>query len=486
MERLIAFLLAALLLPFSPPKNQDTCVLRAMLIGSDTFVTQENTYPVAQNNLKNMQTLLQSDHRRYQDISIHYETITAPDRLQAEMRHVFAGCDENDISLIYFSTHGTMTESETGLYLSDGSAETLLSPQFLAHLLSDIPGTKILILDACNSGAFIGKGRNDTDLFHPFIGDDIYVITSASACEASWQWQSTQHGTSGGSYFTALLTDLLSGYHAADGNKDNTVTINEAFSCIRENIASSTPQRYPEDAADFPLYTYSTGTVTEQPAISGLTFDDTLLSAEESDVYFSFTVHRETQLYYQLVYYKEGKWDFDNAAFFHDTQESDGPLLPGRKQRKLSLAPQTNEDSGYVMIQLFSVDDEVPVLIGGRLLCVQPSGGSMQLQVETADGFDPCAGEEMCILVSHDTPCALSVTVRNASGKSIRRLAYAQPTRPLQFPSPATTFYWDGKDNQGRMAAPGKYYIQVQTTLGDTRFTAESDPFVLHTVSEEE
>lgn len=485
MQRILAVLFAMLLLPFSPPKANTASVLRAMLIGSDSFVTQENTYPIAENNLSGMQALLQSDERSYHQIGLYYETITTPDQLRDDLHRFFADCDDNDVSLLYFSTHGIMTENTAGLFLSDGTEEYLLTPQVLASMLSDIPGTKILILDACNSGAFIQKGLYPTNTAHPFISKNTYVITSAGACEASWQWQSTRRNVSGGSYFTTLLINGLSGYHAADINKDNTVTVNEAFSFICENMAASTPQCYPEDAGNFPLYAYSDSPASSRPAISGLTFDDTLLSAEQSDVHFSFTVHRQTQLYYQLVYYKEGKWDFENASFFHDTQEGDGSLSPGRKQRKLSLDTQNNKDSGYVMIQLFSVEEETPAFIGGRLLCIQPARGAVELQVTTSKGFDPSIGEELAILVSHDVPCALSVTVRNASGKSVRRLSYERPARPLQMESGATTFYWDGKDNQGAMAEAGKYYIQVQTTIGDTRFTAESDYFILDMIIED-
>lgn len=484
MKQMLAIFFAMLLLPFSSEKKVNSSVLRAMLIGSDHFITQENTYPIAGNNLNTLHTLLQSDYRQYQDVVVCYETIATPEMLAENMQHFFAGCDNNDISLFYLSTHGTVTDEACGLYLSNGTQETILPPQTLADLLSAIPGKKILLLDACNSGAFISKGTDNLETSHPFTGKDIYVITSAGACEASWQWQSNLHSTSGGSYFAALLSGGLSGYHAADTNRDLTVTINEAYAYIRENIAASTPQRYPENTADFPLYCYSPSESNALPPMSGLVFEDTLLSADQSDVHFSFTIHRETQLYYQLVYYKDGKWDFENAAFFHDTQEGDGPLSPGRKQRNLQLNTQNRDDSGYVMIQLFSVEADVPVFLGGRLLCIQPARGAVQLQVATADGFDPLFGEEMSILVSHDVPCALSVSVRDASGKVVRRLSYSLPTRPLQLSAPATVFYWDGTDNQGMMAPLGKYYIHVQASIGDNRFTAESAPFILDTIIE--
>ena len=145
------------------------------------------------------------------------------------------------------------------------------------------------------------------------------MITSAGGCEASWQWQSSGSNTAGGtSYFSALLMNGLGGYHAADINKDNTVTINEAYAFLLENCASSTPHRYPEDAQDAPLFLYHPEDSHALPPVSALTFEDTLLSSDQTDVDFSFTVHRDTRLFYQLVYYKDGKWDDGELTSNHN------------------------------------------------------------------------------------------------------------------------------------------------------------------------
>lgn len=483
MKIILSMLFAMLLFPLhalQETTQPDPVVLRALLIGSDSFITQENTYPIAKNNLNNLQELLSQDARHYQDIRILYEEINHPDKLAQAVNECFADADGNDISLFYFSTHGIMDPDVTGLYLSDGQEENLLHPEQLSVILTNIPGQKILLLDACNSGAFIGKGIETLSPRHPFTAPGIHVITSAGGCEASWQWQSSGSNTAGGtSYFSALLMNGLGGYHAADTNKDNTVTINEAYAFLLENCASSTPHRYPEDAQDAPLFLYHPEDSHALPPVSALTFEDTLLSSDQTDVDFSFTVHRDTRLFYQLVYYKDGKWDFENAAIFQDTQESGGVLKPGRKQRKIHLDTQDRSDSGYVILHLFSQENETPVFLGGRLLCVQPSAGEVALAVNTGPAFDPSADEELPILISHDMPCALSVTVRNASGKTVRRLSYAQPTRPLQLPSSGTTCYWNGLDSRNQPAPAGKYYIQVQATVGEARFTAESEYFNL-------
>ncbi len=486
IKRIISLVLAFFLSPCAVYTENDDVALRALLIGIDTFFTQENTYPIAETNLTSLADVLSRDGRTYRKISAYYDEIGHETALKRAVDDAFAGADENDVSVFFITTHGTFAEEKAGLYLCDGSEENILSPQSLADMLRPIPGKKIIILDACNSGAFIGKGMDALTVRHPFTGPDFFVITSAGGCEASWQWQSgDDHVLSGGSYFADVLVKGLTLRHAADQNRDGVVSINEMFAFLTTNYAASTPQRYPMDAADFPLYCFrdpNDGHVT----VSDITFDDTLLTGGISNLNFSFTVHQPVSLYYQLVYYQNGAWDFENAQLFQDLEGENALLSPGRKQRSLHLGTPSGSDSGYAMIQFFTMENNTPVFQGARLLCVQPERGEVQLHVETAASFRPWLGEEMSLLVSHNVPCSLSVSIRNASGKTVKRLSYAQPSRPQQLPVPSSPFYWDGTDNQGRPLPPGVYTAYVQVYIGDVRFTAESAPFTLEAEPEKE
>lgn len=480
MKRLLSIFLAFFLLPFSTPAESNETALRALLIGSDTFFTQENTYPIAQSNLTRLHQALSADTRTYQTIHTYYEEIGHITALENAVQSTFSQADENDVSLLYFSTHGTYQDGMAGLYLCDGSEENILSPNTLAAFLLTIPGKKILILDACNSGAFIGRGMDTLSASHAFTGPDVYVITSAGGCEASWQWQSDEQAAlSGGSYFADVLIKGLTDTHAADHNQDHIITVSEAFTYLSTNYAASTPQMYPLDCGDFPLYHYPETEIPTSVILSDITFEDTLLTAGSSDLHFSFTVHQPISLYYQLVYYHNGAWDFENAQMFQDLEGSLPQLTPGRKQRSLHLNTATGSDSGYAMIQFFTKENETPVFQGARLLCVQPETAALQLSVETAPAFRPAAMEEMSLLVHHDVPCALSVSIRSEEGKTIKRISYAVPSRPQQLPSPGSTFYWDGRDNQGQPAPVGQYTAYVHVWLGEEKYTAESIPFTL-------
>jgi hypothetical protein len=76
----------------------------------------------------------------------------------------FSGADDNDVSYFYFCGHGMNYEDISYLlpteimYTSPLSA--YISTNELESALSAIPGTKVVILDSCHSGGFIGKGKN--------------------------------------------------------------------------------------------------------------------------------------------------------------------------------------------------------------------------------------------------------------------------------------------------------------------------------------
>lgn len=482
-----------LLLPRFSALGESGPTLRGLLIGSDHFLTKEDTWPSTENNLKKLAHLMETDARGYLSLQVYYNEIATVPAFEAAVDHAFTGASPGDISLVYLSTHGVYDAAapitQAALYLSDGLEENLLTAQTLADCLKKIPGKKILLLDGCNTGAFIGKGLAQPTVSHPFTGDEFIVITSSGASEPSWQWQggtSSETGT-GGSYFADVLYHALGGRHAADLNKDQQITLQELFSYLTANCAASTPQRYPE--ADSPLVLFACADQQDVPAsplppITDITFEDTLLTAGQTDVLFHFTVHRPIALYYQVVYYHNGTWNFEEAQLFQDNESDNGLLAPGRKQRRLSLDMQDSRDHGYAMVQFLVMEDQVLSFQGARLLCVQPQLAEPALSVVTGAVFSPAVGEEMGIIVHHAVPCALSVTIRDSLGKTVRRLSYAQPSRPQQLSPHGSTFVWDGCDYLGRPAPEGEYTIHVDVRMESDRFTAQSLPFLLSNENE--
>ena len=68
----------------------------------------------------------------------------------------FGGATENDVSLLYYSGHGYADGSLVG---TDGSG---LKPESLRSAMDNIPGRKVIIVDACYSGTLIEEDGEQT------------------------------------------------------------------------------------------------------------------------------------------------------------------------------------------------------------------------------------------------------------------------------------------------------------------------------------
>ena len=167
-------------------------VRRALLIGCDTFVTQTETTPAAAMNVERMSRMLNTDMRGYADIAQMSAGVASRAQLVDAIHTVFGEAKEGDVSLLYICTHGLYdrVSFEPLLVLSDGQKEDNISAAALRMALDEIPGHKVVILDACNSGAFIGRGAYSGEVENAFAAPEYTVLTSAGAYEDSLLWSS--------------------------------------------------------------------------------------------------------------------------------------------------------------------------------------------------------------------------------------------------------------------------------------------------------
>lgn len=474
-RRLTAFVMACMLVLFTPFARASVLgdsERRALLVGCDDFVTHADTTPSARMNVRRMQDILRTDSRGYEGIYTYETGVSSVDFLLSAIIGAFAQADADDISLLYICTHGLndRISFEPGLVLSDGAKEETLSAAELRAALDAVPGQKVLILDACNSGAFIGKGEWDNRMKNWFQGEDYVVLTSAGASENSFSWSA---GQTGGSYFADGLSEGLR-TRAFDLDGDSVITLSEAYQGILETHGASTAQVYPQQS-DFPLFAYdpqekSTG---ERP-VSEIELDTNVLKADEDTLYFSFTVHRAVRVQYQLVYFKGGRWRFESPQVVTDTANGNGVLLPGRYQRSVTIVSEDDEPTGYVLLQIVATEGRRSTLAGSRLISVQPEYEDPRLRVETFAIFSPHTGEELAVRVAHDFPCNLTVIVRDKAGQMIRRLGYRVPSRPLGMEVEGSIFYWDGRDAAGEWAPDGEYYVEVSCKMGGNAYYENS------------
>ncbi len=82
-------------------------------------------------------------------------------QLNTALTGYVSGSQANDVFFFHYSGHGWYTQGQSNLYLSDGQS---MSVSELRQKLSAINGTKIVIIDACESGSFVNliEGRELT------------------------------------------------------------------------------------------------------------------------------------------------------------------------------------------------------------------------------------------------------------------------------------------------------------------------------------
>ena len=461
MRKRIGLWLAALfLLAFSSAAAEG--VNRALLIGTDLFVSMPPTAPAAEQNLIRMEQLLWN---RWPGMAGCRTVLNGPgsaEGLRSLMEEAFAGADEKDTSLIYCSTHGLRNrEGQAALLLSDGREEEQLTADNLARLLAGLPGRKVLILDACYSGGLIGKGMEGGE--NPFMGTDTLVLTSAGGREESALWMDESAGA-GGSWFLAALEAVVEGgAGAGDTDGDGYFSLRELRENIRALCGDSRACCWPEDSAE-PLF--SVGERNPDRTISDLRFqNDREEGLFRPKTELNFTAGAPFRLWYRMVYWKNGAWDFENAIQLPDRERSGGirgRLEPGEKQRTIRLTTVDGEDSGFALLQLMTVGEEGAAAAGSRRLALT-GDREIQVRLTCGEAFSPEKGEELKAYLETDGPCAVTVTVENEAGDTLRTLCAEEPCVPVAGENGRAwlELCWSGLKDDGETAEPGSYRLHA-------------------------
>lgn len=479
---ILAFFLGLTLL--SPALAETTS--RALLIACKEFSSQPDLGNATSGNLQIIASALLGASPR-PSIYIEDGTIGTLEALDAAVHSAFSEADENDLSILYLCTHGVLTSSDDAqvyLLLGDGQSETPLNAQNLYELISDIQGEKLLILDACHSGALIGRGSptsgtatpSEPTFITPFLMDSsIHVLASASGGESSWYYDSENLSTGALSYFASAVSSGLGlyGMPEADADGDGVVTLGELHRHLRVAVPSSSSQLLSSHADGLVLPT-SQRAMLSRP-LTGFSYGSSLLMTDDPTLEFSFTAAQETAVQYRLVDFDSGKWNWEEAQTFLDPGDNEsGKVFAGRKTRSLTLSDLSEQDSGYLMLQVFSVLNDELILCSERLIAVQSTQTDAQLFIDSRGALASPGSGELPITITLDIPAELTVSVMDAQGKLVRRLAQSRMTRP----GSATHLFWDGLDAQGEPVANGAYTITAEALLGGRRQKVSCDVMV--------
>ncbi|NLB89691.1 MAG: hypothetical protein GX786_00495 [Clostridiales bacterium] len=474
---------------------------RSLFVAGDLYVTEENTWPSFVNSAKLLASSFEKGTLPFlspPSSRIYSSSIKSVSGLRKAIRSTFFPADENDVSYFYISVHGIQPsgENNSGVYLllSDGTKEEKLTPTMLEEAFEGIKGTKVIIIDACHSGAFIGKGVSGGAVTAAFTDPSFKVLVSAGGSEKSWMYTPVQNASDFGTlnYFSSALAQGLGifGKPEADINRNGEITLKEVHKYLLNSYALSTPYVYPEND-DFVLFTYNPHEMISPQYHSSHPIVDvemasTIISSTSPTVSFSYTALVDTKVAYQLFYYKDNAWQLDYPDIKEDI-EKDGFIYAGRKSRTLHFTPperSSSFDYGYAMLQVVAFVDGLPVVQASRLLTVIPDAADPNIHVYTNSSFIPEKHFELPIFVRHSYPCKLSVAILDEKGATVMPLVNKEATRPSNALPKGSFFYWDGIDLQGNFLPQGSYRIQVKAFLGKNTFQYTSSPILVIRESE--
>lgn len=483
MKRLFA-LLGVLFLTFAPHISH--AETRALLVACSDFVTQPDLGSDTSGNVQMIASALLGASPRIAGLSIEDGTIGTGAELAASIGHAFSEADEDDLSILYLCTHGILSSSDDSLaylLLGNGEAESTLSGEELCAMLAPVQGDKLLILDACYSGALIGRGMAAQDIAalpsaaEPFLRDtSLHVLTSAGGQESSWYYDSAMLSSGAVSYFASALSSGLGLYGdaEADLNGDGEVTLTELQRHLNAAVPSSACQLLSAspDALALPAVH---APMLSRP-LAGFSYGELLLTADAPALDFSFTVTGDTAVQYRLIDYENGHWNWEAAKTFLDGGEGGSQLLaPGRKTRTLMLTDIAPEESGFLMLQVFSLQNGELQLCSERLIAVQPESTQTTLGISCPDSFVSGRGE-LPIAIDCAIPAEITVSILDADGALVRRICRSLLTHPA--PDDVTRLYWDGKDAQGSFVPEGNYTITSDAVLCSQRVKASAQVHV--------
>ena len=348
-------------------------VTRCLLIGCDRFVSMPGTEPASANNVETMEALLKDFLPESTTVIRQMNgpgTVAGFEQIVAD---AFRRARKEDTALIYLSTHGLLTDGQMSLLLSDGEKEEELFPETLRGILDEVTGRKVLILDACHSGAVIGCGWDGENAFEH---SDCRVLVSSSAMEDSWFWNTETDEYTGTGYFTAAMDRALraSDPEQIDSDGNGEVSLKELTGRLQEIHGASTVYCFPEESKE-KLFSIPTDRKTGS-RLQGVSFGGPSPEGDALILPIRFRAGESVRVMYQLVPGRNGKWDFEHAVKLPDKEKTGlirGLLSPGEKERKIRLSVSSIGDDGRALLQIISYngDNLIPSVEAGTVISIQ-------------------------------------------------------------------------------------------------------------------
>ncbi|MEV6427349.1 type VII secretion protein EccCb [Nocardia sp. NPDC051463] len=174
--------------------------------------------------------------------------------IERSIERLFRGAEPEDVVLLYFSGHGLRTRQN--LYLATSNTDpqllssTAVSSTFIRELIRDsAAAAKIILLDCCYSGAFLGadvvkSAPNIDDVGRELAaGDGICVLTASSAVETAEDGRAGSDQSAPLSVFTSALVKGI-GTGLAD-NGSGLIGTHDLWTYVSADVRGRTSRQTP-------------------------------------------------------------------------------------------------------------------------------------------------------------------------------------------------------------------------------------------------
>lgn len=163
----------------------------------------------------------------------------------------------HDVFVFYVAAHGIaldgvyyMIPQELVIRNEDDIRRSAINQDMLQKWLSSIPVHKsVVLLDTCNSGAFVNAGARG--LAEKTAIDKLIRATGRVTIAASASNQEALEGYEGHGVFTYVLLKALEGLADKNGNQDSVISINEISEYVADEVPKLTMDRWGRE--QFPM-----------------------------------------------------------------------------------------------------------------------------------------------------------------------------------------------------------------------------------------
>ncbi|MBA7514588.1 hypothetical protein ES705_06620 [subsurface metagenome] len=278
--------------------TQNEVVYRALCVGVGDYIQgSDNDLSAPPYDVDKIRQILQqcrfsTSNTIFSNISYLKDWQATKSNILQGIASIFSGADSDDVSYFYFSGHGSLVGNTSYICPADMTSfvDSVISVNELENTLRSIPGTKVVFIDACHSGGFIGKGVEEMQIskekLESFNDEVINVFSQAeykgllttneykvlTSCHYYQECMELSPVTPGdfdpfGVFTLALCAGCeYYGSYPADTNLDTAVSLQEAYLYVKSYVAdldtqlpdisiTQDVQVYPDNST-FPIVEY--------------------------------------------------------------------------------------------------------------------------------------------------------------------------------------------------------------------------------------